>query len=137
MCLGTSHQEEVEIVWVVERDFLTVSFVIGDTIDILWANAQKLHLEGNFVCISNGHYQGHSGWITGIDCYELCCAEEVLQSPEFKTFIVEVCFQQFEGFIYIQAIIASSHFQFVSTAQTLYLFHSSTMLANQAFSMTS
>jgi len=52
-----------------------------------------------------------------MDGYELCCAEEVLQSPEFKTFIVEVHVQQFEGFIYIQAIIASSCFWFISTAQ--------------------
>jgi len=72
-----------------------------------------------------------------MDGYELCCTKEVLQSPEFKTFIVEVRVQQFEGFIYIQAIIASSHFQFISTAQTWCLFYSSTTLANQAFSMIS
>jgi len=109
-CLGTSRQGEVGTVQVVGRDFLTVSFVTGDTINILWANAQKLHLKGDFVYISNGRHQGHLGWVTGMDGYKLCCAKEVLQSPEFKTFIVEVRFQQFEGFIYIQAIIASSHF---------------------------
>jgi len=136
-CLGTSHQEEVEIVRVVGRDLRTVSFITGDTINIPWANTQKLHLEGDFVYISNGCHQGHSGWVTGMDGYKLCCAEEVLQSPEFKTFIVEARVQQFEGFIYIQAIIASSCFRFMSTVQTWCLFHSSTMLTNQAFLMIS
>jgi len=93
--------------------------------------------QGNFVYISNGRHQGCSGWVTGMDGYKLCCAKEVLQSPEFKTFIVEVHFQQFEGFIYIQGIIASSHFRFTSTVQTWCLFHSSTMLANRAFLMIS
>jgi len=136
-CLGTSHQEEVGMVQVVGRDFLTVFFIMRDMIDIPWANAQKLQLEGNFVYILNDCHQERSGWVTGMDGYKLCCTEEVLQSPEFKTFIVEVRFQQFEDFIYIQAIIASSHFQFTSTVQTWCLFYSSTMLANQAFLMIS
>jgi transcription antitermination factor NusG len=99
-CLGTSHQEEIGTVRVVGRDFLTVSFVTGDTIDIPWANARKEHLSGDFVRISNGPHQGRLGWVVDIDGFELCCAEEVLQSPEFKTITVEVRFQQFEGFIY-------------------------------------
>jgi len=60
-CLGTSRQEEVEIVRVVERDFLTVSFITGDTINIPWANTRKLHLKDDFVYISNSHHQGCSG----------------------------------------------------------------------------
>jgi len=60
-CLGTSHQEEVGMIWVVGRDFLTVSFITGDTINIPWANTWKLHLEGNFVYILNGHHQGCLG----------------------------------------------------------------------------
>jgi transcription elongation factor len=99
-CLGTSHQEKIGTVRVVGVDFLTVSFVTGDTIDVPWANARKEHLPGDFVRISNGPHQGRSGWVVDIDGYELCCAEEVLQSPEFKTVTVEVRFQQFEGFIY-------------------------------------
>jgi len=47
MCVDTSCQEKVRMVWVVGRDFLTVSFIMRDTINIPWANAQKLHLEGN------------------------------------------------------------------------------------------
>jgi len=70
-CLGTSCQEEIGTVQVVGRDFLTVSFIIEDTINIPWANAQKLYLKGDFVYISNGHHQGRSGWITGIDGYKL------------------------------------------------------------------
>jgi hypothetical protein len=99
-CVGTSHEEEVGTIRVVGRDFLTVSFATGDTIDIPWANARKIHLIGDFVRISGGHHQGHSGWVVDHDGLELCCAEEVLQSPEFKTVAVEVRFQQFEGSIY-------------------------------------
>ena len=61
MCLGTSYEEAVGMVRVVGGDFLTVSFSTGDTIDIPWANAQKIHLISNFVCILNGHHQGHLG----------------------------------------------------------------------------
>jgi len=114
-------------------DLLTVSFLTGDMIDIPWANAQKIHVQGDFVRVSHGSHQGRSGWVvSGVDGYELCCTEEVLQPPEFKTLIVEVCFQQFEGFTYIQAIIASSHFWFMSTVHTGCLYHSSTTLANRA-----
>jgi len=112
---------------------LTVSFLTGDVIDIPWANARKIHVQGDFVRVFHGPHQGRSGWVvSGVDGYELCCTEEVLQPPEFNTLIVEVRFQQFEGFTYIQAIIASSHFRFMSTAHTECLYHSSTMLANQA-----
>ena len=112
---------------------LTVSFLTRDVINIPWAKARKIHIQGNFVRVLHGPHQGHSGWVvSGVDGYELCCTEEVLQLPEFKTLIVEVHFQQFEGFIYIQAIIASSCFRFISTAHTECLYHSSTMLANQA-----
>jgi len=78
-------------------------------IDIPWANTQKIHIQGDFVHILHGPHQGRSGWVvSGVDGYELCCTEEVLQPPEFKTLIVDVRFQQFECFTYIQAIIASS-----------------------------
>jgi len=83
-CLGTSCQEEVGTVWIVGRDFLTVSFIMRDMIDIPWANTWKLHLKGNFVYISNSHHQGHSGWVTGMDGYELCCTEEVLHPPNSR-----------------------------------------------------
>ena len=99
-CPGTSYEEKVGMIEVVGRDVLTVSFTTGDIIDIPWANARKLHLIGDFVRISHGRHQGRSGWVVDIDGYELCCAEEVLQSPEFKTVTIEVRFQQFEGFIY-------------------------------------
>jgi len=132
-CLGTPFEEQVGLVRVVGRDLLTVSFLTGDVIDILWANAQKIHVQGDFVRVSHGPHQGRSGWVvSGVDGYKLCCTEEVLQPPEFKTLIVEVPFQQFEGFTYIQAIIASSRFWFMSTAHTGCLYHSSTTLANRA-----
>ena len=99
-CLGTSYEEAVGMVHVVGGDFLTVLFSMGDMIDIPWANAQKIHLSSDFVCISNGHHQGHSEWVISCDGSELFCAEEVLQSSEFKIVTIEVCFQQFEGFIY-------------------------------------
>jgi len=132
-CLGTPFEERVGLVWVVGRDLLTVSFLMGDVIDIPWANARKIHIQGDFVHVSHGLHQGRSGWVvSGVDGYKLCCAEEVLQPPEFKTLIVEVHFQQFEGFTYIQAIIASSHFRFMSTVHTGCLYYSSTTLANWA-----
>jgi len=98
-CLGTPFEERVGLVRVVGRDLLTVSFLMGDVIDVPWANAQKIHVQGNFVRVSHGPHQGHSGWVvSGVDGYKLCCAKEVLQPPEFKTLIVEVRFQQYEGF---------------------------------------
>jgi hypothetical protein len=104
-CLGTPLEERVGTVEAVGRDFLTVSFLTGDVIDVPWANARKIHGEGDFVRISHGPHQGRSGWVVsgGLLGSELCCAEEVLKAPEFKTFIIEVRFQQFEGFTYIQA----------------------------------
>ena len=88
------------MVRVVGGDLLTISFSTEDMIDIPWANAQKIHLISDFVHISNGPHQGHSGWVISCDGSKLCCIEEVLKPPEFKTITIEVCFQQIEGFIY-------------------------------------
>ena len=91
-CLGTSHEKEIGTVWIVGRNFLTISFAMGDKIDIPWANARKLRLTSDFVHISTGCHQGRSGWVVGIESYELFFTEEVLQSPEFKTVAAKVHF---------------------------------------------
>ena len=49
MCLGTPFEKRVGLVQVVGRDLLTVSFLTGDVINIPWANAQKIHVQGDFV----------------------------------------------------------------------------------------
>ena len=100
-CLDTSHEKKIGTIQVVEWDFLTVFFTMGDMINIPWANTWKLHFIGNFVCISHGRHQGHLEWMVDINDSKLFCAEEVLQFPEFKTITVEVHFKQSECFQFL------------------------------------